>query len=621
MDSRVLHKRSFWATVFLVLLFSALSARIVYIQIVSHERFSELALAERMLSEELPQSRGLIFDRNKEPLVQNQFVRDVIADRYHLTDIHVCRRGVAASEGVSVKQIARKYDPDEIKSRFIVLAENLLEQTLGLTGNPLKELTQGGSNKARMVIYRSLDFVQAEKIKVMMKEKKIGGFHFEDSSRRYYPNHGRLVQVLGYTDATNVGKEGIEKVFDSELGGFPGYRHVERTRRSSEVLSNFSKEIPPINGANIDLTIDMGLQNIVEEQLEYAVNKYSPEKIMAVFINPETGEILAMASRPHFNQFTRDGVRKIHPISDRYEPGSTFKIVSLAGAYDRGLVGPDTMFNCHNGYYREVGFTLRDHRGYQDLSSEQILAKSSNIGAYKLAKLLGRHSFYNYIKDFGFTKKTGVELTAESSGTVTKPDSSIWSKSSLSRIAMGYEVDVTALQMVAALSVIANGGVLLKPQIIKRIQSSDGVSMHEFKPQKVRRVIHENAANMVKNALVSVVEKGGTGTRAALEGYVVAGKTGTAKKPRDPRNLGYHSSRYVVSFMGFLPADNPKLAGIIIVDDPKGDEKLYGGTVAAPVFKEIAMKAMPYLGVEPLIVHRKAARTRNNDRGGAYQNF
>ena len=199
MDSSVLHKRSFWATVLLVLVFSGLSARIVYIQIVSHERFSELALAERMLSEELPQSRGLIFDRNKEPLVQNQFVRDIIADRYHLTDIHVCRRGVAASEGLSVKEVSRKYDPDEIKGRFILLAENLLQKTLGITGSPLKELTHGNSNKDRMVIYRSLDFVQAEKIKVMMEERKIGGFHFEDSSRRYYPNPGRLVQVLGYT--------------------------------------------------------------------------------------------------------------------------------------------------------------------------------------------------------------------------------------------------------------------------------------------------------------------------------------------------------------------------------------------------------------------------------------
>ena len=166
-----------------------------------------------------------------------------------------------------------------------------------------------------------------------------------------------------------------------------------------------------------------------------------------------------MASRPHFNQFTKEGERKIHPISDRYEPGSTFKIVSLAGVYDRDLVEPNTMFYCHNGYYRESGFTLKDHRGYTDLSAEGILAKSSNIGAYKLAKLLGRHSFYNYIKDFGFSQKSGVELTAESSGTLTKPDTSRWSKSSLSRIAMGYEVDVTALQMVTALSVIANGGV------------------------------------------------------------------------------------------------------------------------------------------------------------------
>ena len=621
MDSTSLHKRSFFVTVLFVLLFSALSARIVYVQIVGHERFSELARAERMLREDLPQSRGLIFDRNKEPLVQNQFVRDIIADRYHLTDIHVCRRGVAASEGVTVKEISRRYEPDEIRKRFIILAENLLEETLGITGGILNELVYGDSDKDRAVVYRALDFVRAEKVKVMMEERRIGGFHFEDSSRRYYPNEDRLVQVLGYTDILNIGREGVERTFNEELGGVPGYRLVERTRRSSEVLSNYSKEVAPINGSNIELTIDMGLQNIVEEQLEIAVSKYSPEKIMAVFMNPETGEVLSMASRPHFDQFTREGVRKTHPISDRYEPGSTFKIVSLAAVFDKGLVGPDTMFYCHNGYYRERGVTLKDHKSYTNLTAQGILTKSSNIGVYMLAKKLGRHSFYSYIKDFGFSSRTGIELTAESSGTITKPDSKGWSKTSLSRIAMGYEVDVTALQMVSALSVIANGGVLLKPQIIRRVSSSDGVSISEFKTQKVRRVIHEGAANMVRDALVSVVLDGGTGTRASVEGFIVAGKTGTALKPRNPRNLGYHRGRYVVSFMGFLPADNPKLAGIIVVDDPRGDGSIYGGTVAAPIFQKIAKAAMPYLGVEPLIVNRKATRSLDNARGGAYESF
>ncbi len=615
MDSNSLHKRSFCVTLILVIAFSVLSVRIVYIQIVGHERFSEIAKAERMAKTVLPASRGQIYDRNGESLVQNQHVRDVIADRYHLEDIHVCRRAVAASEGLSVREISQRYNSKEVRDRFIDLAESLLNQTLGIKQGVLQEIVNNNDGRDRVVIFRSLDFIHAEKVKELMRERKIGGFRFEDSMRRYYPKTGRLVQVLGYTDAENIGREGIESTLNPQLAGISGYRLVERTRRSSEVLSEYSKEVQPINGSNVELTIDMGLQNIVEQQLELAVREYEPEKIMAVFMDPGTGEILSMASRPQFNQFTREGVRKIHPVADRYEPGSTFKIVSLSAAFDRGLITPDSNFFCYNGRYREPGVTLSDHRPFGYLSAEEILAKSSNIGVYMLAKKIGRHTFHSYIKDFGFTRRTGVELTAESSGTVTRPDSKGWSKTSLSRIAMGYEVDVTALQMVNALCVIANGGTLYQPQIIQRITSQDGVTMYRFQSKKIRRVIHEGAANKVRDALMAVVSKGGTGTKAQVDGFQVAGKTGTAKKPKNPRNQGYHDGRYVVSFMGFLPAENPRLAGIIVVDDPQNKGFRYGGTVAAPIFSKIAAAAMPYLGIDP----RKATRSLGPSPGQVLQ--
>ena len=615
MDSNSFHKRSFCVTLILVIAFSVLSIRIVYIQIVGHERFSEIAKAERMAKTVLPASRGQIYDRNGESLVQNQHVRDVIADRYHLEDIHVCRRAVAASEEVSVREISQRYNSKEVRERFIILAESLLNQTLGIKKGVLQEIVNNNDGRDRFVIFRSLDFIHAERVKELMRERKIGGFRFEDSTRRYYPKYQRLVQVLGYTDAANVGREGIESTLNPQLAGVSGYRLVERTRRSSEVLSEYSKEVPPINGSNVELTIDMGLQNIVEQQLELAVREYAPEKIMAVFMDPGTGEILSMASRPQFNQFTREGVRKIHPIADRYEPGSTFKIVALSAAFDRGLITPDSIFFCYNGRYQEPGVTLSDHRAYGYLSAEEILAKSSNIGVYMLAKKIGRHTFHSYIKDFGFTRKTGVELTAESSGTVTRPDSKWWSKTSLSRIAMGYEVDVTALQMVNALCVIANGGTLFQPQIIQRITSQDGLTMYRFQPKKIRRVIHEGAANKVRDALMAVVSKGGTGTKAQVDGFHVAGKTGTAKKLKNPRNQGYHKGRYVVSFMGFLPAENPRLAGIIVVDDPKNKGSRYGGTVAAPIFSKIAAAAMPYMGIDP----RKATRSLGPSTGQVLQ--
>ena len=234
----------------------------------------------------LPASRGQIYDRNGESLVQNQHVRDVIADRYHLEDIHVCRRAVAASEGVSVREISQRYNSKEVRERFIVLAEDLLNQTLGVERGGLQDIVNNNDGRDRVVIYRSLDFIHAEKVKELMREQKIGGFRFEDSMRRYYPKTGRLVQVLGYTDAENIGREGVERTLNRQLAGRPGYRLVERTRRSSEILSEHSKEVKPINGSNVELTIDMGLQNIVEQELEVAVREYSPEKIMAVFIDP-----------------------------------------------------------------------------------------------------------------------------------------------------------------------------------------------------------------------------------------------------------------------------------------------------------------------------------------------
>lgn len=609
MDSSSLHRRAFAVTTFFVLAFSALSARIVYVQVVQHDHYSGIAKAERMEREYLPAKRGGISDRHGEALVQNKHVCDIVTDRNHLIDIHVCRRAVARARGLNVSKVAERFDDDEVRREFVTLADAAIAEFLGegvvSVGSVIAE-----ESKVRAVIARELPFDRAEGIRVGLRERRIGGFRFEESMGRHYPNPGRLAQVLGITDADNIGREGIEGALDEFLAGEAGEQMVERTRRSSELPSKNAVKTPARDGSDVELTIDMGLQNIVEGVLEGAVAEYSPEKIMAVFMNPMTGEILAMASRPHFDQSTRVGARKVHPISDRYEPGSTFKIITLAAAFDQGHVTSDSMFFCHNGRYQE-GRHLRldDHHPYSYLSAEKILAKSSNIGAYLMAKQVGRHTFYSYIKDFGFGATTQLALTGEVGGLVTKPDTGRWSATSLSRMAMGYEVDVTALQMVNALSAIANGGDLMKPQIVRRVTSAADEVLYQFAPRKIRRAVSESAANQVRRALMAVVAEGGTGGGAAIEGFAVAGKTGTAQKPKEDRSQGYYKGRYVVSFMGFLPAENPALAGIIVVDDPQNEAgRRYGGTVAAPLFAEIAAAAMPYMGIKPTVVPRRAAR-------------
>jgi len=608
-DSQLLHRRAFAVTALLVLAFSALSVRIVYVQVVRHDHYSEIARGERMGREYLAAKRGGISDRYGEALVQNQHVCDIVTDRNHLVDIHVCRRAVARARGMSVSRVAERFDDEAVRREFVVLADAAIDSLLGEGVISIAEVVADES-KVRVMVARGLPFDRAEGVRIGLRERRIGGFRFEESMGRHYPNPGRLTQVLGITDADNIGREGIEGALDDYLSGEAGERWVERTRRSGEVSSEDASKKPARDGSDVELTIDMGLQNIVEGVLERAVAEYSPEKIMAVFMNPMTGEVLAMASRPHFDQSTRRGARKIHPIADRYEPGSTFKIVTLAAAYDQGHATSESIFFCHNGHYREGrSLKLNDHRPYSNLSAQNILAKSSNIGCYMLAKLVGRHTFYSYIKDFGFGSNTQLALTGEVSGLVVKPDTGMWSSTSLSRIAMGYEVDVTALQMVNALSAIANGGNLMKPQIVRRVTSSQNETLYQFAPRKIRRVVSESSANQVSQALMAVIAEGGTGGGAAVEGFTVAGKTGTALKPKTDRSKGYHKGRYVVSFMGFLPAENPVLAGIIVVDDPQNEKsRRYGGTVAAPLFAEIAAAAMPHMGVSPTVVPRRAIR-------------
>ena len=342
----------------------------------------------------------------------------------------------------------------------------------------------------------------------------------------------------------------------------------------------------------------MGLQIIIEEELEACLLEYNSGCGAVILMNPHNGEILAMASRPHFDLNLKDDVVKNgfnFAIQAIYEPGSTFKIVATTGALNEGLASPLTSVFCHNGNFSEGKIQIPDHHSYGNLTLEGVLVKSSNIGAYKFARILGPKRFFEYTNRMGFGQKTGVLLSGESSGIAKNTDNAV----DFSRAAYGYALNVTPLQMACAYSVIGGNGKLLKPKIIKALVTNDGTVVETFPTEVVAQVIKPDTARKMRVALQKVTETGGTATLAAVPGYKTAGKTGTARR-HNPHGGGYLPNSYTVSFIGMLPAQNPAFVCIVVIDDPRTNKVTrYGGTIAAPAFKNIAIRAAAHMKLPP----------------------
>jgi cell division protein FtsI/penicillin-binding protein 2 len=437
----------------------------------------------------------------------------------------------------------------------------------------------------------------------MLDEKEIGGVYLRRGERRYYPSPMSLTQAIGYVDEEGIGVAGIEKVFDAEMQGKPGYRYCERDRSRREIHAFRGREVEPVAGRDVHLTIDMAVQTVVERELDAVIDRFRPAKATVILLDPANSEVIAMASRPHFDLSTRNGIRDQEPvrrnpaIADLYQPGSTFKIVGYGGAFDRGLADPATEVDCHMGQYSLDGFVLKDHHPYGRLTARVAFAKSSNIGAYLLARPLNKDLFHHYVKEFGFGSKTGIELNGENAGRVIAPDR--WSATSFSSQVMGYEIAVTPMQMAMACSVIANGGIYRTPSIVRGVKrDAPDAELAKEAMSAPRRVVGEKAAKQVMQCMLETMSEQGTGSKGDLPGYTVAGKTGTARKHVE--GVGYVEGCYVASFMGFLPAENPRLLGLVVIDEPKATGPMvYGGAVAAPVFKAIASEAVKILGIEP----------------------
>jgi cell division protein FtsI/penicillin-binding protein 2 len=555
------------------LLFSAFSFRLIYLQMIKHDEYAGLAAEKHVYKQTIFAERGAILDANNEKLAHNVPVETVVADATHFNNVE------AIVDLVS----------DELRIPRAELAEKLR------------------GDRRYIVIKRQVPETIADSLKQKLRAQNLRGIYFEHDATRIYPNGSMLCHVIGFTDFDHHGIQGVEASMEEYLHGQDGYRYIEHNRAGQEIVLYRGQEREPRNGYQVHLTVDLNLQNIVENEIDAAMREYSPKKATIILMRPQTGEILAMANRPHFDLNLRSEAKpeqmKNRAIIDMMEPGSTFKIVAAAAALNEHKFRLDSMIFCENGLWNFGGTPLHDHATFRDLSVKDILVKSSNIGAAKLAVSIGDQKFYEYIRRFGFGERTGIELPGEITGLIRPPQS--WSKISITHIPMGHEIGVTPLQMTVAMATIANGGKLMTPRIVKSITTSDGKTISTLTPVALRQVISPQTARQIGDALRGVVSDRGTAAAAAVRGFIIAGKTGTAQKV-DPHG-GYDKGKYVVSFSGYLPADRPEFVGLVVLDDAQTKpEQNYGGLVAGPIFSRIAEKAARYLDLEPHEEIRKA---------------
>lgn len=414
--------------------------------------------------------------------------------------------------------------------------------------------------------------------------------------KRFYPNGPMASHLIGFAGVDDTGLEGIEFAYDGYLKGSPGWRWTVRDAKRRDIMSEDIKSIPPSNGLDVILTIDEAIQYIAEREAEKVYKKYKAKGVSIVVMDPQNGDILALSNKPSFdlNEFSSSDidVRRNKAVTDLYEPGSIFKIVTASCAIESGLVDMEQEFFCENGRYYVGGRILHDHKPHGTLTFREIIEKSSNIGVTKIAQTIGEERLYRFIRLFGFGQVTGIDIPGEVKGIVRPP--SEWSAVSISAVPIGQEVAVTSIQLIAAISLIANGGYLVRPRVVREIRQEDGNAIKTFPSTIVRRVLSKESAEKMKDILRGVVEDG-TGIHARLDGYTTAGKTGTAQKIEPDGR--YSHNKFVASFMGFAPVDNPRITILVSVDEPH--PVYYGGSVAAPVFRNVARDVLRYLKVEP----------------------
>ena len=535
----------------------AVFGRVAYLQLFCHSEYLAKAQRQQRRTIEITPKRGAIYDRNMQALAMSVPVQSAFAVPGEVKDVALATRLLSRELGMP---------PDEVRAK--------LES--GVTFVWLK----------RKLSPTSSDAVQSLNLK---------GIYLLEENQRFYPKREMASHVLGFVDVDEHGLGGIEHEYDSLIRG-QGEKLVAVTDARQKIVE--SGEAQRDRGLSVVLTIDEKIQYVAERELAAVIAKVHAPAGSVIVQDPNSGAILALANWPKYNPNAPQDVdtrkRTDRAISEIYEPGSTFKLVTLAAAFDQNLIRPDEVFNCENGAVTVAGHLIHDHKKYGLLTVEEILANSSDVGAIKIALRLGSQRFYDYIRAFGFGTPTGVDLPAESRGLLRRLEH--WGSYSIASVSMGQEVGVTPLQMITAVSAVANGGLLYKPHIVQEMRRGDQILPLDgpSAAAEPKRAVRPETAAIMRHLMEGVILHG-TGKNARLDGWTAGGKTGTAQKI-DPDTGRYSPRDVIASFSGFAPINNPAVTILVSIDSPAGYPH-DGATVAAPVFKRIAEQILPYLDV------------------------
>jgi cell division protein FtsI (penicillin-binding protein 3) len=528
---------------------------LVYLQVVARPSLQERAELQHQHTLKIDPTRGTIYDRMGRELAVSVEVESVYASPVTLEDPEASGQALVSCLG----------------------------------GSPATRADRLRSEKRFVWVERKVDPGAADCVRTL----GLPGVRLVPEARRFYPKRAVAAHVLGYVGIDNEGMSGVEYALEDEIRGEPGRQIIWTDARNRRAASRV--EALPSPGRDLYLTLDETLQHIAETQLEQAVRDSGAKHGIAILMQPETGELLAMAVVPGFNPNCYGNYPDSHwrnrAVTDAYEPGSTFKIIPAAAALEEGVTTEDERIDCGRGTIRVGESWIHDHKVFDVLTFREVVEHSSNVGMIRISQRLGKERLSRYVRAFGFGETTGVRLPAESRGILRK--TSTWGARTIASIAFGQEIAVTPLQMVTSVNAIAASGYLMRPRLIREIRSPEGALLMKFEPEPVRRIVSRETASRVTDILVGVVERG-TGSRAAIPGYRVAGKTGTAQKA-DPGG-GYSKTDFVASFVGFVPAHRPQLTALVILDSPDGD---HTGARAAAVFAAIMRRSLSYLGVAP----------------------
>lgn len=579
--------------ILVLLVFVGIGVRLCAVQLRPADWVLEPMQTNRKLEDKPVGSRGRIVDRNGVILAMDIAAYNVCLDPL---DIHQNGDPEAVvhylSKEFNIPEQELRASLSDPTKRYVAIRKRILERKLkrferrlyGVSYTPPITLSGGPTN----VILR--------------------GVTLEETSRRSYPQRHSMSHVVGFSNVEGVGSAGIELRMDKYLQGIEGRRESVKDGRRREIYKERTVDIPPKDGATVTLTLDQELQYRVERTIEKMCAEYNAKSGWAIVQKVSTGEILAMASFPTYdlNRYSETPPEwmRNRAIGVNYEPGSVMKAAMISSALDLGVVYTNNLIDCENGSWFYGGRVLRDDHNLGEITVADVVKYSSNIGTAKIAMQMGDQKAYETLRKFHFGQRLGMELPGEETGIVNALPH--WSKISITRVGMGHEVAVTALQMVSMMSAIAYNGVQMKPYVVKKVVSSDGQLILENHPEELGRPLNPPAAKLMRALLERVTEDDGTAPKARVEGYRVAGKTGTAQKVRPKEEGGgYYQKNFVASFAGFIPADAPEISIIVVADDPGiYDEngrktKYFGGTVCAPAFSEIAEYALRYLRIAP----------------------